>query len=316
MSTVSNQFAMAVQHGKNAAMRGDPRMTRSALAQSVSPDMVDPLLQAYMQALSLSGGGQRGGDCKSKFQRNWMHLLVLSAMASGFGYVGGFTVIKGGATTAAAVGQYVWGLLTGTSTCTITPGAATVGSTLCIELSKFGYAIRETLSTGKLQLTNAAKGVIPVGAFLWGSGKALKSAIGTSGDAYNALVDQLCGIVFDDNGNFFITAFWAGLNSVATKATPGMSPAAVVAAVREQAPAVALQSAAVEGMAPPAEAAALALGSEVASAAAAASAAGPAPATGRKRGGYSRRHQKTRKGRKALKKHKKSRKSVRKTRRH
>ena len=314
MSTVSNQFAMAVQHGKNAAMRGDPRMTRSALAQSVSPDLVDPLLQAYMQALSLSGGGQRGGDCKSKFQRNWMHLLVLSAMASGFGYTGGFTVIKGGVATAGAVGQYVWGLLTGTSTCTITPGAATVGSTLCIELSKFGYAIRETLSTGKLQLTNAAKGVIPVGAFLWGSGKALKTAIGTSGDAYNALVDQLCGIVFDDNGNFFITAFWAGLNSVATKATPGMSPAAVVAAVREQAPAVALQSAAAEGMAPPADAAALAVGSEVAAAAAAA--AGPATAasaTGRKRGGYHRTHKKNRKG---LKKHKKSRRNVRKTRRH
>jgi hypothetical protein len=310
MSTVSDQFAMAVQSGKNAAMRGDPRMTRSALAQSVSPDLVDPLLQAYMEALSLSGGGQRGGDCTSKFQRNWIHLLVLSAMGSGFAYTGGFTVIKGGAATAGAVGQYVWGLLTGTGTCSVTPGAATIGSTLCIELSKFGYAIRETISTGKIQLTDAVKGIVPVGAFIWGSGKTLQAAIGTSGQAYNALIDQLCGIVFDDNGNFFITAFWAGLNSVSTKATPGMSPAAVVAAVREQAPAVAVQSAAVEGMAPPAEALALASGSEVAAAAAASEST-----KGRKRGGYSRRHQKTRKGRKALKKHKKSRKNVRKSRR-
>jgi len=310
MSTVSNQFAMAVQSGKNAAMRGDPRMTRSALAQSVSPDLVDPLLQAYMEALSLSGGGQRGGDCKSKFQRNWIQLFVLSAMGSGFAYTGGFTVIKGGAATAGAVGQYVWGLLTGTGTCSVTPGAATIGSTLCIELSKFGYAIRETISTGKIQLTDAVKGIVPVGAFIWGSGKTLQAAIGTSGKAYNALIDQLCGIVFDDNGNFFITAFWAGLNSVATKATPGMSPAAVVAAVREQAPAVALQSAAVEGMAPPPEAAGLAVGSEVAAAAAAAPST--ETAKGRKRGGYSRRHQKTRKSRK---KHKQSRKHVRKARR-
>jgi hypothetical protein len=310
MSTVSNQFAKAVQNGKNAAMRGDPRMTRSALAQSVSPDLVDPLLQAYMQALSLSGGGQRGGDCKSKFQRNWMHLLVLSAMGSGFAYTGGFTVIKGGAATAGAVGQYVWGLLTGTSTCSVTPGAATIGSTVCIELSKFGYALRETVSTGKIQLTDAVKGVVPVGAFIWGSGKTLQAAIGTSGQAYNALIDQLCGIVFDDNGNFFITAFWAGLNSVATKATPGMSPAAVVAAVREQAPAVAVQSAAAEGMAPPTDAAALAVGSEVAAAAAAASAS--SSSASKKRGGYYRTHKKNRKD---LKKHKKSKKNVRKTRR-
>ena len=60
MSTVSSQFEQAVEQGKNAARRGEPLMTRAALKEYVTPDIIDPLTSAYMNAIRQSGG-QRGG---------------------------------------------------------------------------------------------------------------------------------------------------------------------------------------------------------------------------------------------------------------
>ena len=290
MSTVSSQFEQAVEQGKNAARRGEPLMTRAALKEYVTPDIIDPLTSAYMNAIRQSGG-QRGGACKSNFSRMWIRVLILAAMGSGFAYSGGLSLIHGGSSTVAAVGTYVWGLLNGTATCTVTPGAPGLGSQVCIDLAKFGIAVRTGVSSGTIPLPEAIKAIMAAGGVYWKGGEALRAIVGVSGSTFDSLVETLCGIVFDDEGNFFITAFWVGLTSVTTHGRPGMAPADVAQIVQAAAAPVAVATAAAEGAAPPAEAA----------------------ATSRRRGGYTRKYKKSRK---IVKKYKNSRKHLRKTRRH
>jgi len=276
---------------------GSGVMTRSQLQQQLmgngkSASDAEALSSAYFDAeeetSKMMGGsrGQRGGACRSTFQRKWLKFLVLSVLSGGVVYGGGVGMIMQGGITAAKMGTYVLSLLTGTGTCTVTPGALDLASTACIETAKFGAAIRTGMSTGVVTIPDAAKALIGTGAVVWGGGETLKRVIGTGGAAFEALIDNMCDLVFDDAGTFFIVAFWAGLFN-ANKAAAAAAAGPVVAAAAAGAEA----------------------GRRVDEA------AGPAApaAAGGQGGGYRRRH--GRKSRKAKKHHRKSHKKNRKSRR-